>query len=111
MRYFASHDTTIGREPPAPKSESSSPISDDVPISETSSTDKKEGTPPAPKISLDLLRRRQAQKKDQELVEKFISPEIYPPIGRRSKILDYLERQDCFKRRIMVDIPEFYVGK
>lgn len=67
-------------------------------------------TPPAPRISLDLLRRRTAQRKDQELAEKYISPEFFPPMGRRSRLLDYLERQDCFKRRMVLRIPEFYVG-
>lgn len=68
-------------------------------------------TPLAPRISLDLLRRRTAQRKDQELAEKYISPEFFPPMGRRSRLLDYLERQDCFKRRMVLRIPEFYVGE
>ncbi|XP_071955526.1 large ribosomal subunit protein bL19m-like [Antedon mediterranea] len=42
--------------------------------------------------------------------ETFMSPEFFPPIGKRSKLQDYLERQDCFRRRLVIDIPEFYVG-
>ncbi|PIK36393.1 putative 39S ribosomal protein L19, mitochondrial [Apostichopus japonicus] len=108
VRHFASQDSSGKDEPPT---NSKSPSDNEVDaIPERLSPDNKAATLPAPKISLDLLRRRQAQKKDQEQVEKFITPEIYPPMGRRSKILDYLERQDCFKRRMVMDIPEFYVG-
>ncbi len=46
-----------------------------------------------------------------EIRERFTSPELLPPMGTRSKLLDYLERQDCYKRRKVIDIPEFYVGK
>ncbi|XP_033124607.1 39S ribosomal protein L19, mitochondrial-like isoform X3 [Anneissia japonica] len=42
--------------------------------------------------------------------ETFISPEFLPPIGKRSKLQDFLERKDCFRRRLVLDIPEFYVG-
>ncbi|XP_071801258.1 large ribosomal subunit protein bL19m-like [Asterias amurensis] len=45
-----------------------------------------------------------------EIRERFTSPELLPPMGTRSKLLDYLERQDCYKRRKVIDIPEFYVG-
>ncbi|XP_077977295.1 large ribosomal subunit protein bL19m-like [Glandiceps talaboti] len=45
--------------------------------------------------------------------KKFISPEFFPPKhrpGRRSKLRDYLERQDMLRRRKVLNIPEFYVG-
>ncbi|XP_022089942.1 39S ribosomal protein L19, mitochondrial-like isoform X2 [Acanthaster planci] len=31
-------------------------------------------------------------------------------MGTRSKLKDYLERKDCFTRRKVISIPEFYVG-
>ena len=46
-----------------------------------------------------------------DIRERFISPELLPPMGTRSKLKDYLERQDCYKRRKAINIPEFYVGK
>ncbi|XP_038049278.1 39S ribosomal protein L19, mitochondrial-like [Patiria miniata] len=46
----------------------------------------------------------------REIRERFISPELLPPMGTRSKLLDYLERKDCFRRRKVLHIPEFYVG-
>ena len=53
-------------------------------------------------------RRKKVGEAIQE--RKFFSPEFMPPFGRRSKLKDYLERNDCYTRRNVLEVPEFYPG-
>ncbi|XP_072018788.1 large ribosomal subunit protein bL19m-like [Amphiura filiformis] len=58
------------------------------------------------------MRKMRLSSKDGSEVSQdlFISPELMPPMGRRYRLLDYMSRLDCYRRRMVVNIPEFYVG-
>ncbi|XP_071478732.1 large ribosomal subunit protein bL19m-like [Diadema antillarum] len=77
-------------------------------------------SPPAPSqlsesaasLRASLTTRGPRRKKVGEAVQerKFFSPEFEIPYGRRNKLKDFLERQDCYSRRKVIDVPEFYPG-
>ncbi|KAL5010587.1 hypothetical protein ScPMuIL_012892 [Solemya velum] len=64
-----------------------------------------------------LLDENQTQDKADEILEvprdfRFVHPEFMPPSlwYRRDKLTEYLERRDMYRRRSVMEIPEFYVG-
>lgn len=42
---------------------------------------------------------------------RFLSPEFIPPRQRTGPIKFFIERKDMIRRRKVLNIPEFYVGK
>ena len=58
-----------------------------------------------------MRKLRISSDEDTAISDVFVSPELLPSIGRRFRLKDYLVRLDCYRRRMVIDIPEFYVGK
>ncbi|XP_063954439.1 large ribosomal subunit protein bL19m-like [Lytechinus pictus] len=69
-------------------------------------------TKPLPSQHAPATTRGPRRKKVGEALQerKYFSPEFMPPMGQRSTLKDFLEREDCYNRREVLDIPEFYQG-
>eukprot|EP00057_Strongylocentrotus_purpuratus_P034283 XP_794604.4 PREDICTED: 39S ribosomal protein L19, mitochondrial [Strongylocentrotus purpuratus] len=95
----SNRDDTSGRSP--------SPTDAKQPEDSIQTTTKPPSSHHAPATT-----RGPRRKKVGEAVQerKFFSPEFMPPMGQRSKLKDFLEREDCYKRREVLDVPEFYLG-